>query len=120
MCWKGVFSNLRLGFCLGVFKFFFLIGLSKAIKVQVWGGHRRAVQCTLTCLICMCENTLLCKGLLLVSHICGEKRCEIWSMFQEKTVGSFYLRAMEGWPLAMHWTLYSHLQSEANALREGG
>lgn len=54
------------------------------IKAQVWGGHGRAVQCALTCLICMCENNLLYKGLLLVSHICGEKRCEIWSMFQEK------------------------------------
>lgn len=102
------------------FFFFLLIRLSKVIKVQVWGGHGRAVQCALTCLICMCENTLLYKGLLLVSHICGEKRCEIWSMFQEKTVGSFYLKAMQGWPLAMLWTLCSHLQSEANAPKGGG
>lgn len=90
------------------------------IKVQVWGGHGRAAQCALTCLICMCENTLLYKGLLLVFHICGEKRCEIWSMFQKKTVGSFYLRAMQVWLLAMLWTLCSRLQSEANAPGEGG
>lgn len=102
------------------FIYFFLIGFSKVIKVQVWGRHGRAAQCALTCLICMCENTLLYKGLLLVFHICGEKRCEIWSMFQKKTVGSFYLRAMQVWLLAMLWTLCSRLQSEANAPGEGG
>lgn len=120
MCWNGIFSNLRPGLLFGLVFFFSLTGLSKVIKVQTWGGRGRAAQCALTCFICTCENTLLYKGLLLVSHICGEKRCEIWSMFQEKTVGSFYLRAMQGWPLAMLWTLCSRLQSEANAPREGG
>lgn len=75
MCWNSVFCNLRLGLWFDWFLFlFFLIGLYKVIKAQVWGGHGRAVQCALTCLICMCENNLLYKGLLLVSHISGEKK----------------------------------------------
>lgn len=44
-------------------------------------------------------------------------------MFQEKTVGSFYLRAVQGWPLAMLWTLCRErpiLQEEEEGERAGG
>lgn len=80
----------------------------------------QAVQYALACLICMCENTPLNTGCSLFPTFVGKKGCEIWSVFQEQTVGSFYLRAMQGWPLATFWTLCSRLLSQANASKGRG
>lgn len=87
------------------------------IKVQVWGGHGRAVQHALTCFICMCENTLLYKGLLLVSHICGEKK--VWNLEHVPRKNSWLLLPQGSARLAPCHAL-DPLQREANTPGGGG